>query len=341
MPEHSTTKRRRVTVVILIVLQLAAILAYDHLDRVERRYLEHRMELHGRLVEGDAPYQYRYRILVPTVAEVLARGLQALPLIRESEPSPGRPYGTHAFQVAYLVLDAAAITMFLFGLQLLLESFFPVGLSLLGTAMAAVITGFTFRDHYFHPWSLWEAAFFALGLLSLRRGRFGWFTLINVLGLLNRETSAFLCLAFAFLVRPGWPVAWAAYLRRRDVRFALANGVIWLVGFFALHRVVGYQPSTLTVARAVSRNVEEWSYSLLLNLLVFGPAWLLVLKGIRRAPEFIRRTAWILPFYLGLLLVIGFWWEIRYWMTALPILIPALLAGAQPGLEAALAAAQE
>lgn len=325
-------------VVVVIVLQLAAILTYDYFDRVERPHLEQRLELHRQVVQGEAPYQFRYRILIPGVAEGLARSLQELPVLRESDPLSGRPYGTRAFQVAYLLLDVAAISLFLLGLQLLLESFFPFGLSLSGTVIAAVITSFTFRDHFFHPWSFWEAAFFALGLLSLRRQRFGWFTLINVLGLLNRETSAFLCLAFAFLVWPGWPVAWGAYLRRRDVRFAVVNGLLWLAGFVVLHRFVGYQPATVTAVIVAGLNAEAWRYSLLMNLLVFGPTWILVLRGIPRAPDFVRRTAWILPFYLGLLLVMGLWWEIRYWLTLLPILIPTLMAGVRPLLQAESAA---
>jgi hypothetical protein len=34
----------------------------------------------------------------------------------------------------------------------------------------------------------------------------------------------------------------------------------------------------------------------------------------------------VIPGYLALLLVIGYWWEIRYWLTLLPLLVPLGLA---------------
>ena len=50
----------------------------------------------------------------------------------------------------------------------------------------------------------------------------------------------------------------------------------------------------------------------------------LIAVGFARAPRLIRRAGLALIPYCALLLVIGYWWEIRYWMTTLPVLIPAL-----------------
>ena len=319
-------KRLAVT---LVILQLTGILCYDYLERVELPNQDRRMSLHQEIVSGEAPYQYRYRILIPYVAEELARTLNRLAPARWAIPYDPHPYSKKAFGVAYLILNAAAIWLFLFGVQALAQTWFSRQTALAGTVLAALVMELTFRDHYFHPWSFWEAAFFSLGLLYLSRRRFGWFTLINVLGVLNRETSVFLCASFAFLVLPARRPQWSTYLRRTDVRFAFANGLIWLIGFTALHLLVGYRPSTFTVAGAIAGNLDRWTTAVILNGLLFGPAWLLVLRGLWRGPAFLRRVALVLPFYLGLLLVIGFWWEIRYWLTVLPILIPALLCGVE------------
>ena len=52
-----------------------------------------------------------------------------------------------------------------------------------------------------------------------------------------------------------------------------------------------------------------------------------VLLGLRKAPEFIRRAALIIPFYVVILLFIGYWNEIRYWIMVYPLLISLGLAG--------------
>ena len=66
-----------------------------------------------------------------------------------------------------------------------------------------------------------------------------------------------------------------------------------------------------------------------------------VLRGMAAGPRLIRRAALVLPLYFALLLVIGYWCEIRYWITAIPIVVPALIAAALRTLHPASVPADE
>ena len=115
-----------------------------------------------------------------------------------------------------------------------------------------------------------------------------------------------------------------------------------MIKFFVLHQVVGYRPSTFSwkppskAETAVKGSRSHLAYSRLLNLLLFGPLSPYLIKGLRRSPFLIRRSA-MLPAYFGLLLVVGYWREIRYWISLLPIVVPTLIAafpGVTPSWEA-------
>jgi hypothetical protein len=331
--------------VLLILVQLAGLLTFEYWERIERPQLLKRMRLHQKIVTGNAPYQYRYRVLLPWLAEVSANALHGLPgsgdplgtrfddseswlAIERSWKSLGNTrYGPRSFAMAYIALNLTAFLLFLYGIQKLLEQWNTLGVSLFGTVLAALLTDFTFRDHYYHPWSIWEAAFFALGLLYLSHRQYMRFACVVLLGALNRETSAFLVLASAMVALPVRPVDWKAYWMRRDVRASILIGALWLAVYGLLHTLVGYRPTTFTLEEAIRGNLENWPRALILNWLLFGPAWWLVFVGVRHAPVFIRRVSMIVPAYLLLLLAIGYWWEIRYWMPILPIIIPLGIAG--------------
>ena len=69
------TVRRHVPA-LLLVLYLSTTLTYDYYLRIEDRQLGARAKLHSEIVSREAPFQYRYRVLLPYAAEVVARGLQ-------------------------------------------------------------------------------------------------------------------------------------------------------------------------------------------------------------------------------------------------------------------------
>jgi hypothetical protein len=311
-----------------LAIWLSAVLTVDYYDRIEGPAMNERIAQHHEMVTGYAPYAYRYRILTPYAAEGVARLLQQLPVVSARDTVPPLSYSQLAFTLAYCVLNFSALVTLLWSLGELIWRLFRYELALFGVAVSAMMVSFTFRDHYFHPWSFWEGAFFSLGLLLIHRKRYIQLSVVSLLGLLNRETSVFLLVAFLFtalpreLSRQGVRRA----LRSRELRFAVGNLAVWVVGFFILHSVIGYRPSTFFLETALRGNRAHVGYALILNALFVGLISPLVIAGIRRSPPLIRRSALMMPAYLGLLLVIGFWWEVRYWITLLPIVVPGLVA---------------
>jgi hypothetical protein len=315
-------------ILVWFAIWLSALLTAEYYVRIERPAMKVRVTLHHDMVTGDAPYAYRYRVLTPYLAEGLARGLQQLPFIKSQPMREPLPYSELAFVAAYSILNFTGLFVLLWSLGALIRELFRYELALLGVAICAFLVGFTFRDHYYHPWSFWEGAYYALGLLLIQRKQYLLFSLVSIIGLLNRETSVFLLLAFLFIALPerlskdDLIVA----LRTSGLRYALGNLVAWVFGFFILHYLIGYKPSTFTVETAIAGNRTHLWYALILNAMFIGFAIPLIVTGIQRSPPLIRRSALMSPAYLGLLLVLGYWWEIRYWITLLPILVPALVA---------------
>jgi hypothetical protein len=330
-----------------LAIWLSAMLTCDYYVRVEGPAMKARIVFHHNMIDGSAAYQYRYRVLTPYVAEGLARALQRLPVVRTRPHAQYLTYSELAFTLAYGFLNATALIGLLWSLGELIWRLFRFDLALLGVAVSAVLVGFTFRDHYYQPWSFWEGAFFALGLLLIHRRQYLLFSVVSLLGLVNRETSVFLLVAFLFIALPrGLSKATVtSALKGVELRFAVGNLVVWLFGYFLLHYLVGYRPSTFFLETALKGNREHLREALVLNGLLIGFVSPFVLRGIRLSPPLLRRAALMMPGYLGLLLVIGYWWEIRYWITLLPIVVPALvaaMANAAPstGLESRLRSAR-
>ena len=239
-----------------VAIWMSAMLTGDYYVQVEAPAMNARIALHQEMVTGNAPYAYRYRVLTPYAAEVAARMLQQAPIISTRPLAPPLRYSEVAFTAAYSLLNMAALVTLLWSIGELTWRLSRYDLALLGVAIAAVLVRFTFRDHYYHPWSFWEGAFFALGLLLIHQQRYLLFSVVNLFGLLNRETSVFLLVAFLLIALPRdrSKASAIATLRSAPFRFAVANLIAWVIGFFALHYVVGYKPSTFTIETAVAGN---------------------------------------------------------------------------------------
>ena len=301
-----------------LAIWLSAMLTYDYYARIEDPFMDARMTLHHEIVTGTAPYQYRYRVLVPGAAEGLARAFQHLPMVSSRPVAPPLVYSKRAFVLAYSTLNFLALLALFWSIGELVERLFSYELGLFAVTLSAILVTFTFRNHYYHPWSFWEGAMFGVGLLLIHSRRLWLFSALTLVGLLNRETSVFLVLMLALTALPDF--------KSREMRFAIGTLSAWVAGFFLLHVLIGYQPSTFFLETAISGNRENAWFALLLNGLLIGIVSPLLVRGVRTGPRLIQRAAFVLPAYFALLLVIGYWWEIRYWITALPIVVPAIVA---------------
>ncbi len=304
-------------ILLWLAVWLAAMLTYDYYARVEDPQMQARIDLHHAIVVRTAPYQYRYRVLIPFAAEAIGRLVQHAPFVRSRPIVPPLTYSKRAFVLAYAASNWLALAIMFYSMGVLVWRLTRYELAPFAEAVSAVMIAFTFRNHYYHPWSFWESAFFALGLLLIHRRRYWLAAALSLVALANRETAVFLLVAFVFVEWPNGP----------GLRVAVGTLVVWVALFFALHHAVGYAPSTVTFDEIVANNRSNLWFSILLNVLIVGVPLPLIWRGLAASP-FLRRAALMLPFYLGLLLAVGYWWEIRYWITALPVVVPALASAA-------------
>jgi hypothetical protein len=332
-PSMTTILRERLAVSLpaLLVLQLCSMLTFDYYRRVEAPAWKRRVEVHASLIHGTAPYEKRYRVLIPYLAEGLARTLETIPTFRGSVSAAPMPYSTRAFNAAYVLLNFSALLLLLTCLRRLLEAWFEPPFVLFGLVLAAAMIEFTFRDHFFHPWSFWEAAFYALGMRFLLRGRWGAIILLSGVAASCRETTAFLPLGFLLFAVGLDFRRWARIdLKRRDVQAAIGSLALWLGVWVAVHRFVGYAPPTVSLETLLVGNLARLPYSILVNMLLLGVPLILAATALGRSPRLVRAMTVAFVPHVAVLLTLGYWWEIRYWMTVLPVLIPAALSAIQP-----------
>ncbi len=300
-------------VAVLLVAYVSFALSYEYHDRIERPKESARIRYHGSILDGSGENAVRTRLLIPWVAEFAANTLT-----RTAGFTPVK-----AFNAAYFCLNVAGLLLFFGAMWRLLVDWSPRPLAIAGILLAAFMMALTFRDQFFHPWSFWEPAFFALGMLLLRSGQIAAFAALCAVAVVNRETSIFLPLAFCVH-------CWRGASPRPVALMAGGTLLGCTALLLVLRSVTGAEPPLDGYLQEnFQRNLATGWYSLLLNAHLLGPVWWLAARGLPDAPALVRSFALALIPYLGLLVTVSVWWEIRYWLTAAPVLVPAILAGIQ------------
>ena len=299
-----------------ILLSVSAVLAYAYFRTVDRPYREARLDLHERILRGDAPEPYRFRVLAPAAAETLRRVFSAA--VEEE----------WAFLLAYAAFDFAAIALFLWLLYRYLAAWFTAEQALIGALFAAATMPVALRDHFFQPWSLLEAALFTAGLLCIHRRRRVLLAAVVAIASFNRETGIFI--PIAYLLAEARPVGGAEPERGRVLArrlYGAALLALWAAVFFGLRAAIGRGASAGTVAGILAYNVSGpvLARALLRGALIFGAFWIFAALGIRRAPRFVRRTAFVAPLYLAAIGLWGGWHEARLLLPLYAVIVPCAL----------------
>jgi hypothetical protein len=297
---------------ILLLLSVAAVVAFVYWSRVDRPNLALRQVLHQQIIEGTALSPYRYRILVPFVGEALRRAL-ATAFTADV-----------AFLLAYAVCDLAAVGLVLVALLVWLRQWFSADRALVGVLFAAATMPIALQDHYYQPWSLPEAALLAASLIAIRQSLYWVLFGLVALASLNRETAVFIPLAFlATSVETGnLPERTRSNLK---VIFLFAGLVfVWLAIVGSLRYLRGSAPPVQTIAGLLKANLagENLARAALNWCLFLGAFWVFAILGFRSAPPFLRRLALIIPVYIVTIALWGVWYEVRLLMPLYPVLIP-------------------
>ncbi|MCC6905981.1 MAG: hypothetical protein IT326_09075 [Anaerolineae bacterium] len=299
-----------------LILSAGVVILYNYYLGVHVPNFDSRLELHRSIIDGTAFSPFRYRVLVPFSAELLIQLLRSITGERE------------AFRFAYLFIEGGAIAFSLLMLYLLIRQWFTREAALAGALLTAALIPAALRDHAYQPWSFLEFGLLALALALLVRKRYALFVLVTALMTLNRETGLLAPLAFTVTMFPPGLILRRRVPRLRPAVWWLSGAwLAWLVIFTGLRLIRGAAPLIDSIETILAANLDPANTSRLLinNLLVFGLAWIFALAGLRRAPGFLRRVAWIALPYAGLVLVFNRWWEVRLWMTLYPLVIPLAL----------------
>jgi hypothetical protein len=310
-------KRTFLTVALLLSVALA--LALTHYTVIDRPFLDARFQLHNQIIDGTAISPYRYRVLIPFAAEGLIGLLKTL----------GLP-AWRAFSLGYGLVEGGLITVLLASMFLYLRQWFGWGLSVGGVLAVAVVFPLTLLDQYLQPWTYLETALLALTLASARSRHKELLGAVCVLlASLNRETGIFAALGYLLVTFDFERFFSGLRVRRLDVdwRSLLTGaglGLIWLVVFLGLRAWRGSAAQILTMSELWAANTQPAALLKAgLNWLAFtGFLWMFALPGLRAAPVFFRRLAWLLPFYLLTVLAWGLWSEVRLLLPLYVILLP-------------------
>jgi hypothetical protein len=284
----------------LVVAVLCAVLTYQYVSLIELGTFAERKDLHQQIIAGTAIAPYRYRVLVPYIAEGMSRAL-AIRLPPQA-----------SFQLAYGLLDVLTVTLCLGALYRYLCLWTSPGAALLALALFSALAQVGFRDHYFQPWSFLEAGVMALMLFYAARRRFVAMFVTAVVASLNRETGLFAILAAGFAV---WP---------EGRRWIVGSIGAWAVIYAGLRVALGLTEYVSTVHGNFVANVTPNALlRMAVNVtLVAGlPAWL-AYRARDVAPAFLRRALLVVPLYLAVVVIFSVWAEVRVLMTIAPILWP-------------------
>lgn len=319
--------KRTDRVAFAIYLSLAVALGF--MDHRVRRFPDHVMTTYvPQVVQGTAEAPGRYRVLAPFLIDAAVRATGAPPMI------------------VFLVLRLSAIYAALVAMHLYLRRWYPSTIAFGGTALLAALLPLTFTNSWAHPDSMVELVLFTAGCTALVARRDGWFLALLILGALNRETSGFLLVLWA------WQRLSSEWSRRMLGRVA-GVGAAWVAVFAGLRWLRGMAhydywmlPTNLAVLAPLPANYDPY-------VRVSGYMWLaLSIPLVALAVSGARRFGWSSYFgrtvgVAGLLLVVGFVIssviESRIFTPLFPLLLPAALAGAgavpESGLERPTASA--
>jgi hypothetical protein len=304
-------KKKELSALILI-LSVSAVIANGYFNRVDRLNFGLRLELHNQIIAGTAPSPYRYRILVPFVGEALTRALSTVLPAKIS------------FLLAYAIYDLLAVFFLLAILFYWLSTWFNEEQALIGVLFVAGTMPIALQNHYFQPWSLFEAGLFTAALFAIQRKRYWLLASLVALASLNRETAVFIPLAFLLTIDTKSLLS--AKSKNDWKPIVLFGGllIIWAVVFWGLRYFLGSTPHVETIRGLLARNTTKGKlFQTLVNGGLFlGGFWAFAFLGFRYAPPFIRRVALIIPIYLITVLVWGMWHEVRLLMPLYPVLVP-------------------
>jgi hypothetical protein len=298
---------------LLLYLCVAAALAFvDHRVRSDRDRAHVMTEYVPSVLAGTSGAPAKYRVLMPFALNRVA---------------------TRTHQDPYLVLLASEL---LFGfaafviVHAYLRTWHPPAVAVGGTLALAALLPLTFTNSWIHPDTLPDLFLFTAGCFAVARRRDGLLALVLLVGMFNRETMGFVLLLWGLHRLQEWRSP-------RTIGVGLGLASICASVYVGLRWVRGFEPYDMWM---VSRNLEYLTvlpagfdpYTRIAGffwiVLLGVPGWFAV-QAVRRAdaPVFYRSATIIAGLFIAIAWLFAAIIETRVFVPALPLLLPAALAG--------------
>jgi hypothetical protein len=267
-----------------------------HWQSVDRSWRDYQLDEHVRVIAGTFYSPDQYRILTYALAEGLVR--LGLPI-------------HSAHEVWRVIFTSAALFVFY---RFALGWFAPM-LAVLCMFMLAAALPLTYVYYMMQVSDPLNMFVFFLAFWAMREQRDRWLIPLVGIGMLNRESPLLIPLFYA-AVRWGRP--W-----RHWVPMLGATAILALVVYAGLRLAYGPKPPCCSTdpLEHLMVNFTDWRAYVdalgVLNIALWG-GWV----GWRRRPEFLRRTALMVPVFILPYLMYGTVREARYYLPILAVLIP-------------------
>ncbi len=257
--------------------------------------------------EGNRPYQLR--ILMPFLAHWGAR-LTPFDVVR-------------CYQILLMGFSVALFAVFAAYLRQWSASRAAAWLSL-----SIALPLFAFYSHkWFYPYDVPAVFFATLGLLLMAQRRFALYLAVFTLATLNRETSAFLTLAFVLTL-------WDVLPRRRFALLVASQMGIWL----AVRGIMSWifasnagKPLELHLATNWNALTQLFTAPPTLALgsaiIALAGMWAIGAATRRYQPPFLRRASGVFWPFMASMSVVGVLSETRLYSELIPILLAPALVG--------------
>ena len=316
MSHYCEPEKRPITKLSVVAITMATIaLTHLYLRSIELPGISERMSLQAEILAGTAESPYRYRLLIPFAAEGLRRSFNNF-------------VGDQlAFVLAFVLLNFATISYYLYRLLILLQRWLPESTALTGSLLVAIAMPVTFQDHVYQPWSFLEAGLFCHACSATLDRRFRTILALTFASTLNRETGLFVAAVWAASTYSLQP-------KHQDISNArsVIPLVIWAGTYGVLRYLLGHADHVHGIRDLWALNTQprDLIFSIVNLAVLLGPLWAFIPSGAREAPPDFRRLLLIIPVYTIFYVVFGRWPEVRILLTPLPLMIGAALLSLNP-----------
>lgn len=270
-----------------------------------RQYAPARLE---DLAYGKAALPFQFRLLVPYIVRLLSLVIR-----------------TDLLTIYTGVEFLATIALFLSYRYFLSLFFRPAIADILPFVLVyALPFNYAILTTMFYPSDIPAILFFTLALTFMYKQQWREYYLLYFIATLNRETTCFL--TFIFLAVFFKRIKFTNYILHLACQF-----VLWVGIKEALYLAFKSNPGWL-YEKHIETNINMFLEILSLNfyplinlILNFGGLWLIVPFAFKYAPEFLRRSLFVLvPFLIGMFIV-GNLYEMRIYGELLPVLVTIAL----------------